>query len=73
MFRNRNIGVVDGAVTQRRKQLFMEIEGESAGSEGKRCFGNAESFWNALLLIFMKPGECAAYTCEAAQIFLNEF
>ena len=73
MFRSRNNGVVDGAVTKKRKRLFMEIEEESAGNEGKRFSGDAESFWNALLLIFIKPEECAAYTCEAVQIFSNEF
>ena len=55
MFRSRNNGVVDGAVTKKRKRLFMEIEEESAGNEGKRFSGDAESFWNALLLIFIKP------------------
>ena len=54
MFRSRNNGVVDGAVTKKRKRLFMEIEEESAGNEGKRFSGDAESFWNALLLIFIK-------------------
>jgi hypothetical protein len=73
MFRSPNNGVGDGAVTKKRKRLFMEIEGESAGSEEKRCFGDGENFWSGLLLIFMKPGECVAYTCEVVQIFSNEF
>ena len=53
--------------------LFMETEEEYAESEAKHCSGDEQTFWNSLLLIFMKPGDYVAYTCEAAIIFLNEF